>query len=156
MERILEYTNLPSEGADIVPGHTPPASWISKGDIDFVDYNARYRPDFEPVLKNITLSVKARESIGVVGRTGAGKSSLAMALFRIIEPFHGQINIDNLNTSAMGLRSLRERLTIIPQDACLFEGTIRENIDPEEIYDDTQLWNALGITRLSFLTCSMG
>jgi ABC-type multidrug transport system fused ATPase/permease subunit len=99
------------------------------------------------VLKNINLEFKPREKIGVVGRTGAGKSSLALSLFRIIEPSTGSISIDNLNTSTIGILDLRQRLSIIPQDAALFEGTIRENLDPGLIYDDTELWSVLGAFR---------
>jgi ABC-type multidrug transport system fused ATPase/permease subunit len=91
------------------------------------------------VLKNINLDFKSREKIGVVGRTGAGKSSLILSLFRIVEPSAGSINIDNLNTSTIGLLDLRQRLTIISQDAALFEGTIRDNLDPSLVYDDTEL-----------------
>jgi ABC-type multidrug transport system fused ATPase/permease subunit len=100
------------------------------------------------VLKNINLEFKPREKIGVVGRTGAGKSSLALSLFRIIEPSAGSISIDNLNTSSIGLLDLRQRLTIIPQDAALFEGTIRDNLDPGLIHDDTELWSVLGVSRV--------
>lgn len=90
----------------------------------------RYRAGLEPVLKKINLHIKPHEKIGVVGRTGAGKSSLTLALFRIIEPIAGNISIDALNTSTIGLLDVRQRLAIIPQDAALFEGTVRDNLDP--------------------------
>ena len=90
------------------------------------------------------IHIESHEKIGVVGRTGAGKSSLTLALFRIIEPDAGNISIDDLNTSAIGLFDLRGRLAIIPQDAALFEGTIRDNLDPGHIHDDTELWSVLG------------
>ena len=102
------------------------------------------------MLKGINLDIKAHEKIGVVGRTGAGKSSLTLALFRIIEPSEGNISIDALNTSTIGLLDLRRRLAIIPQDAALFEGTIRDNLDPGHVHDDTELWSVLGkITSIS-------
>ena len=85
----------------------------------------------------------------MVGRTGAGKSSLTLALFRIIEPVSGQVDIDDLNTSNIGLLDLRQRLAIIPQDAALFEGTIRDNLDPRNVHDDTDLWSVLGEFRCS-------
>jgi ABC-type multidrug transport system fused ATPase/permease subunit len=96
------------------------------------------------VLKNINIKIKAHEKVGVVGRTGAGKSSLTMALFRIIEPAEGYMSIDDLNTSQIGLLDLRRRLAIIPQDAALFEGTVRDNLDPGHVHDDTELWSVLG------------
>ena len=100
------------------------------------------------MLKNINLQIKPNEKIGVVGRTGAGKSSLTLALFRIIEPTEGNVSIDNLNTSTIGLLDLRRRLAIIPQDAALFEGTVRDNLDPGHVHDDTELWSALEHARL--------
>src|SRR5208282_1625386 len=100
------------------------------------------------VLKNINLSFKPHEKIGVVGRTGAGKSSLTLALFRIIEPASGYISIDGLNTSHIGLYDLRTRLAIIPQDSQVFEGTMRDNLDPAAIHDDVELWKALELAHL--------
>lgn len=144
VERVLEYANIPSEAPEIISKKRPPISWPSQGAVQFHNYSARYRPELDLVLKNISLSFKQREKIGVVGRTGAGKSTLTLALFRIIESSDGYISIDNLDTSKMGLRDLRSRLAIIPQDAALFEGTIRDNLDPNHVHDDTELWNALG------------
>ena len=108
-------------------------------------FRSRYRPGLDLVLKGINLQIKAQEKIGVVGRTGAGKSSLTMALFRIIEPSEGFVSIDNLNTSTIGLLDLRRRLAIIPQDAALFEGSVRDNLDPGHVHDDTELWSVLGM-----------
>jgi ATP-binding cassette subfamily C (CFTR/MRP) protein 1 len=144
VERVLEYANLPSEAPDVISKKRPPVSWPAHGAVQFKDYSARYRPELELVLRDINLNIKPREKIGVVGRTGAGKSSLTLALFRIIEASDGNINIDDLNVSSMGLMDLRKRLAIIPQDAALFEGTVRDNLDPGHIHDDTELWNALG------------
>jgi ABC-type multidrug transport system fused ATPase/permease subunit len=118
--------------------------WPSQGAVAFNNYSTRYRPGLDLVLKNINLSIKPKEKIGVVGRTGAGKSSLTLALFRIIEPAEGNVSIDNLNTSTIGLLDLRRRLAIIPQDAALFEGTVRDNLDPGHVHDDTELWSVLG------------
>jgi len=109
-----------------------------------VDYSTRYRPELDLVLRNLNLNFKPSEKIGVVGRTGAGKSSLALALFRIIDPVHGSIVVDDVDTSTIGVLDLRKRLTIIPQDPALFEGTVRDNLDPCEDHDDTELWAALG------------
>ncbi len=144
VERVLEYARLPSEAPEILSKNRPKISWPSQGAVDFNNYSTRYRPGLDLVLKNINLTIKAHEKIGVVGRTGAGKSSLTLALFRIIEPVTGDISIDSLNTSTVGLLDVRQRLAIIPQDAALFEGTVRDNLDPGHVHDDTELWSVLG------------
>ncbi|PFH60916.1 hypothetical protein XA68_10114 [Ophiocordyceps unilateralis] len=148
VERVLEYARLPSEAAEIIPGKRPPVAWPAKGEVDFKNYSTRYREGLDLVLKNINLDIKSHEKIGVVGRTGAGKSSLTLAMFRLIEPATGHIDIDRLNTSSIGLLDLRRRLSIIPQDAALFEGTVRDNLDPGHVHDDTELWSALDHARL--------
>ncbi|OJD38972.1 abc metal ion transporter [Diplodia corticola] len=155
VERVLEYARLPSEAPDIISKNRPPIAWPSNGAVKFNDFSTRYRPGLDLVLKNINLDVKAREKIGVVGRTGAGKSSLTLALFRIIEPTDGCVSIDDLNTSTIGLLDLRRRLAIIPQDAALFEGTVRDNLDPGHVHDDTELWSALDHARLKEYVASM-
>lgn len=144
VERVLEYSKLPSEAPEIISNRRPPVAWPSKGEVEFKNYSTRYREGLDLVLKNINMSIKSHEKIGVVGRTGAGKSSLTLALFRLIEPATGNIDIDNLDTSSMGLLDLRRRLAIIPQDAALFEGTVRGNLDPAHVHDDTELWSVLG------------
>jgi ATP-binding cassette subfamily C (CFTR/MRP) protein 1 len=144
VERVLEYAQLPSEAEDIVYGNRPTKSWPEQGAVVFNDYSMRYRPNLDLVLKNICLNFKPHEKIGVVGRTGAGKSSLTLSLFRIIEAALGWIEIDNVNTSSIGLEDLRSKLAIIPQDAALFEGTIRDNLDPAHKKKDNELWAALG------------
>ena len=144
VERVLEYARLPSEAPDIISKNRPKISWPAHGAVEFNNYSTRYRPGLDQVLKNINLHIKSHEKIGVVGRTGAGKSSLTLALFRVIEPDTGNISIDGLNTSSIGLFDLRGRLAIIPQDAALFEGTVRDNLDPGHIHDDTELWSVLG------------
>lgn len=144
VERVLEYAELPSEAPEVVSKNKPKISWPAQGAVQFKDYSTRYRPGLGLVLKNINLDIKPHEKIGVVGRTGAGKSSLTMALFRIIEPSTGNITIDDVNTSTIGLTDLRQRLAIIPQDAAIFEGSIRDNLDPGHVHDDTELWSVLG------------
>ncbi|KAH7002019.1 P-loop containing nucleoside triphosphate hydrolase protein [Ilyonectria destructans] len=148
VERVLEYAALPSEAPEIIADRRPSVSWPAKGEVDFINYSTRYREGLDLVLKNINLDIKSHEKIGVVGRTGAGKSSLTLALFRLIEPVTGHIGIDDLNTSSIGLLDLRRRLAIIPQDAALFEGTVRDNLDPGHVRDDTELWSVLEHARL--------
>ncbi|KAM0353414.1 hypothetical protein ACHAP4_008660 [Fusarium culmorum] len=155
VERVLEYAALPSEAPEIITKNRPPVSWPAKGEVDFVNYSTRYREGLDLVLKNISLDIKSHEKIGVVGRTGAGKSSLTLALFRLIEPATGHIGIDNVDTSAIGLLDLRRRLAIIPQDAALFEGTVRDNLDPGHVHDDTELWSVLEHARLKDHVSSM-
>ena len=155
VERVLEYARLPSEAADIISKHRPPTSWPSKGALSFNKYSTRYRPGLDLVLKDVSLDIKSHEKIGVVGRTGAGKSSLTLALFRIIEPAGGDITLDSISTSSIGLLDLRGRLAIIPQDAALFEGSIRDNLDPSHVHDDTELWTALGMNGRSLHLSSL-
>ncbi|KAG5922873.1 hypothetical protein E4U42_005186 [Claviceps africana] len=148
IERVLEYARLPSEAPEIIADRRPPIAWPARGEVDFKNYSTRYREGLDLVLKNINLDIKTHEKIGVVGRTGAGKSSLTLALFRLIEPATGNIDIDKVNTSEIGLLDLRRRLAIIPQDAALFEGTVRDNLDPGHVHDDTELWSVLDHARL--------
>ena len=155
VERVLEYAALPSEAPEVIPDHRPATSWPANGAVSFNNFSTRYREGLDLVLKDISLDIKPREKIGIVGRTGAGKSSLTLALFRIIEPAGGNISIDDLNTSTIGLNDLRKRLAIIPQDASLFEGTVRDNLDPSHEYDDTDLWNVLELSHLKEHIASM-
>ncbi|EAW12826.1 ATP-binding cassette glutathione S-conjugate transporter YCF1 [Aspergillus clavatus NRRL 1] len=148
VERVLEYANLPSEAPDVIFKHRPAIGWPAQGAVTFKDYSTRYRPGLDLVLKDINLDIKPHEKIGVVGRTGAGKSSLTLALFRIIEAVNGGISIDGLNISTIGLSDLRGRLAIIPQDPAMFEGTLRDNLDPRHVHDDTELWSVLEHARL--------
>ena len=143
VERCLEYARLPSEAPEVLSKHRPKISWPAKGAVEFKNYSTRYRPGLDLVLKDISLKIKGHEKIGVVGRTGAGKSSLTLALFRIIEASSGKISIDDLDIGSIGLLDVRRRLAIIPQDAALFEGSLRDNLDPGHVRDDTELWDAL-------------
>lgn len=114
----------------------------------FKDYQLRYRENLDLVLKGISFTVEGGEKVGIVGRTGAGKSSLTLALFRIIEAAGGSISIDGIDVAELGLHSLRSRLTIIPQDPVLFSGTLRMNIDPLDQYSDAEIWTALEHSNL--------
>ena len=117
VERIKEYSEIANE-ADWTSKNAPPSNWPDCGGVQFVDYGMRYREGLDLVVKNINANVKGGEKIGIVGRTGAGKSSLTVALFRLVEPAEGTIKIDGLDITKMGLHELRTKLTIIPQGKC--------------------------------------
>ncbi|XP_038152402.1 canalicular multispecific organic anion transporter 1-like isoform X1 [Cyprinodon tularosa] len=147
VERVSEYSVQENE-APWVTQHTPSEQWPEAGRIQFVDYKVRYRPELDLVLKGITCDIAGKEKIGIVGRTGAGKSSLTNCLFRIIEAADGRILIDGLDISTIGLHDLRKRLTIIPQDPVLFSGTLRKNLDPFDKFSDEDMWRVLELSHL--------
>lgn len=143
VERIMEYGSNPPEAAWTFENKSPNEDWPDKGQLDFKDYGARYRTGMDMVIKNITTTIKPQEKIGIVGRTGAGKSTITLSLFRIIEAAEGSIIIDGEDIAKMGLHDLRKKITIIPQDPVLFSGTLRTNLDPFGVKNDDQLWKAL-------------
>ncbi|KAM4729257.1 ATP-binding cassette sub-family C member 2 [Anableps anableps] len=147
VERVSEYSELENE-APWVTQHRPPEKWPEAGRLQFVDYKVRYRPELDLVLKGISCDIGSTEKIGIVGRTGAGKSSLTNCLFRIIEAAEGCILIDDLDISRIGLHDLRNSLTIIPQDPVLFSGTLRMNLDPFDKFSDQELWRVLELSHL--------
>ncbi|CAN3362979.1 oligomycin resistance ATP-dependent permease Yor1p [Diutina catenulata] len=143
-ERLHHYAfKLPQEPDYIVASHRPPANWPPSGYISFSRVALRYRPELPRVLDDFSLKVYPGEKVGICGRTGAGKSSIMNALYRLTEVEDGSITIDGLNIADMGLFDLRSRLSIIPQDPVLFQGSIRKNLDPFNDYNDEVLWDAL-------------
>ncbi|XP_067995695.1 ATP-binding cassette sub-family C member 2 isoform X1 [Melanerpes formicivorus] len=147
VERVHEYIKVKTE-APWVTEKRPPHGWPSKGMIQFVDYEVRYRPELELVLQGINCNIESTEKVGVVGRTGAGKSSLTSCLFRLLEAAGGRIVIDGVDIATIGLHDLRQNLTIIPQDPVLFTGTLRMNLDPFDQYTDEEVWKALELAHL--------
>ncbi|XP_020772820.1 ATP-binding cassette sub-family C member 4-like isoform X1 [Boleophthalmus pectinirostris] len=146
VERVVEYTELTSEA----PWETkkkPPPDWPSKGLVTFDGVSFSYSPEGPVVLHKLKAMFRPREKVGIVGRTGAGKSSLVSALFRLSEP-EGKIYIDGVLTSELGLHDLRQKMSIIPQDPVLFTGTMRKNLDPFNQHTDEQLWTALEEVQL--------
>lgn len=127
VERLLVYTQLPPEGS-LTTADDPQASWPDHGHVKFDHVELSYRPGLPLVLHDVSFEVKPGEKIGIVGRTGAGKSSLLQALFRTVELHGGNIIIDGVDTSKVGLSTLRSRLALVPQDTTLFMGTIRDNL----------------------------
>ncbi|KAL8699373.1 MAG: hypothetical protein Q9224_001444, partial [Gallowayella concinna] len=140
MERIMEYSRIPIEKQE---GAAVPATWPAEGRLEVERLVAGYAPDLPPVLKGLSFNVARNQRIGVVGRTGAGKSSLTLALFRFLEAREGSIKIDGIDVSKINLQDLRSRLAIIPQDPVLFSGTVRSNLDAFEEHDDAELYDAL-------------
>lgn len=148
VERIKEYIEVEQEAKAIIDEARPAGNWPSQGAIQFMNYTTRYRPDLEPVLKDLTFSVQPGERVGIVGRTGAGKSSLALALFRGLKAVEGKIVIDDVDIALIGLQDLREAITIVPQDPTLFTGTVRSNLDPFGLFTDEDIFAILRRVQL--------
>ncbi|KAJ7725290.1 hypothetical protein DFH07DRAFT_970902 [Mycena maculata] len=146
VERIIEYTDLPQEPPAIIESHRPPAYWPSSAKnsslVIVEDLNIKYAPELPSVLQNVSFELKAGERVGLVGRTGSGKSTLAMSLLRFVDPSR-RILIDGIDISKIGIHDLRSRVTFIPQDATLFSGSLRDNLDPFGDYEDSACMDAL-------------
>ncbi|KAK9456561.1 hypothetical protein V1511DRAFT_208660 [Dipodascopsis uninucleata] len=143
VERIGEYLELEQEAPDIIPASRPPEDWPTQGAIEIDHLCLRYSPNLPRVIDDFSIKIKPHWKVGVVGRTGAGKSTIASAFFRFLEPESGRIIIDGIDISQIGLRDLRQSLAIIPQDPTLFTGTIRSNLDPFEKYNDLEIYRTL-------------
>ncbi|GMR31872.1 hypothetical protein PMAYCL1PPCAC_02067 [Pristionchus mayeri] len=148
VERVKEYSEDQAEADWRSPRRLPQKGWPGHGAVTFKNYETRYRPGLDLVIKGIDVKMEPGEKVGVVGRTGAGKSSLTLALFRIIEPASGTITIDDVDITTIGLHDLREKLSIIPQEPVLFSGTLRFNVDPTGMYTDEEVWAALKYAHL--------
>ncbi|XP_077359163.1 ATP-binding cassette sub-family C member 3 isoform X2 [Festucalex cinctus] len=148
VERVKEYSETKTEAPWEIEDKKPHPDWPMQGNVEFHNYSVRYREGLDLVLKNLTLSVKGGEKVGIVGRTGAGKSSMTLCLFRLLEAAEGEISIDDLRISEIGLHDLRSKLTIIPQEPVLFSGSLRMNLDPFEKYTDDDVWKALQHSHL--------
>lgn len=148
-ERVMDYCKLVPEASveTLPPNHSPPASWPDKGQITMKNVSFQYSPQLPFVLKDLCFNIQPREKIGVIGRTGAGKSSLISVLYRLAEPC-GLITIDDVDIKTIGLHNLRKKISIIPQDPVLFNGTVHYNLDPFDEYTDADLWDALEQVQL--------
>ena len=152
-ERLKEYSETKQEAQWTLDSDAAHENWPSKGVIQIKNVSAKYREGLPVVLKNLSFTIDSQQKVGIVGRTGAGKSSITLTLFRIIELDEGQILIDDVDISKVGLHCLRNCLTIIPQDPVLFSGTLRLNLDPFQKYSDDELWQTLKISHLdNFVT----
>ncbi|KAF9793965.1 hypothetical protein SFRURICE_015617 [Spodoptera frugiperda] len=159
VERVMQFTSLPQEKTE---GPKPPANWPQKARVVFKDLTLRYDKDADPVLKRLNVTIESGWKVGVVGRTGAGKSSLISALFRLA-PIEGNVYIDDVETGKIALKELRSKIAIIPQEPVLFSASLRYNMDPFDKYSDIQIWEALeqvelksSITSLSSPVASGG
>jgi ABC-type multidrug transport system fused ATPase/permease subunit len=154
MERCKQYTELAEEKEFEVDGDEEliKQNWPREGKIEFDNYSVKYRPNTEIVLKNLNFSINSNEKIGVVGRTGSGKSTICLCLFRILEPLTGTIKIDDVDIKNIGLNLLRKKLTIIPQDPSLMTGTLKYNIDPFNIYSEEEIQNVLDTIGFNKIT----
>ena len=154
VERVSEYAELESEeatGAVMKTGgggvKKPTHGWPDSGAITFENLQLRYRPGLPLVLNGVSFNVQAGEKVGICGRTGSGKSSLIVALWRLVEPCGGAIWLDGVDVSTIPLKTLRSAVTCIPQDPILFSGTVRDNLDPFKNHADAELWFALVTSR---------
>ncbi|KAL4363120.1 hypothetical protein GQ457_04G028790 [Hibiscus cannabinus] len=154
VERIKQFSRLEPEAAWHIENRLPPPNWPAHGNVELKDLQVRYRPSTPLVLKGISLSINGGEKVGVVGRTGSGKSTLIQVFFRLVEPTGGKIIIDGIDICMLGLHDLRSRFGIIPQEPVLFEGTVRSNIDPVGQYSDEEIWKSLERCQLKDVVAS--
>lgn len=159
VERAIQYTELESEASyeppSDAPESHPPSDWPTTGQVEFKNYSTRYKDGLPLVLKKLNIAIRAGERVGVVGRTGAGKSSLTLALFRIIEAAEGSIVIDGYDLGKLGLKDCRRSIAIIPQDSSLWGGSLRDNLDPTGASSDEALWKALEQAHLKETVSNM-
>jgi len=149
VERVLEYSDQEMEPAYEIEDTKPVDSWPDEGIVQFDNVVMSYRPELKPALRGVSFTSKSCEKIGIVGRTGSGKSSLMIALFRLTELTSGTISVDGIDISTLGLKDLRSRLSIIPQEPIMFAGTIRRNLDPFQLVDDDEvLWRTLALVDM--------
>lgn len=149
-ERALEYTKIEAEDRS---GDKPP-NWPLRGEVIYEDVNLRYSEDGDRILKDINFVIEPKNKIGIVGRTGAGKSSIIATLFRMYA-YEGTIKIDDVDVKGVGLEFLRDSVSVIPQDPVLFAGSVRSNLDPKERYSDKELWDALSEVEMKCLVESL-
>ncbi|CAO2838698.1 unnamed protein product [Amaranthus hypochondriacus] len=149
VERLNQYMDIPSEAPEVVEDNRPPQNWPLAGKVEICNLQIRYRPDTPLVLDGISCTFEGGDKIGIVGRTGSGKSTLIGALFRLVEPAYGKIIVDGVDICSIGLYDLRSRFGIIPQDPTLFNGTVRLNLDPLSQHNDEEIWEVLKKCQLT-------
>ena len=155
VERVGEYSSLEQEAPRVIEHNRPPSHWPNKGEIKFENVVLSYAPELPPVLKGLDFEIRGGHKVGIVGRTGAGKSTVTLALFRFLELLEGSICIDGVDISRIGLYDLRSNICIIPQEPVLFTGTIRKNLDPFSRHSDIELWKALDAVEIGAFVRSL-
>ncbi|XP_075494526.1 ABC transporter C family member 10-like [Primulina tabacum] len=148
VERLDQYMHIPSEAPEVIEENRPPVDWPTEGKVEIQNLQIKYRSDAPLVLRGISCTFEGGHKIGIVGRTGSGKTTLTAALFRLVEPAEGKIVVDGINISTIGIHDLRSRIGIIPQDPTLFTGTVRYNLDPLGQHTEQELWEILGKCQL--------
>ncbi|KAM4076205.1 hypothetical protein ACJW30_12G045300 [Castanea mollissima] len=148
VERLNQYMHIPSEAPEVIEGNRPTTNWPAVGKVEIQDLQVRYRPNAPLVLCGISCTFEGGQKIGIVGRTGCGKTTLIGALFRLVEPAGGKIIVDGIDISTIGLHDMRSRFGIIPQDPTLFNGTVRFNLDLMSQHSDQEIWEVLGKCQL--------
>ncbi|NXT99371.1 MRP1 protein, partial [Buphagus erythrorhynchus] len=148
VERVREYLRTPKEALGTLNSKLQGQVWPTEGRIEFRNYSLCYRPGLELALRGVSVTINGHEKIGITGRTGAGKSSLAVGLLRLVEAAEGAILIDGQDIAQLGLHDLRTKITVIPQDPVLFSDSLRMNLDPLNQYTDADIWTALELTQL--------
>ncbi|CAN1230685.1 ABC transporter C family member 3 [Linum grandiflorum] len=146
--KLTDAYSRPHEPPLVIEETRPDVSWPSLGEVDIDGLQVRYAPHLPLVLRGLSCTFEGGKKTGIVGRTGSGKSTLIQTLFRVVDPTAGKITIDGIDIASIGLHDLRSRLSIIPQDPTMFEGTVRNNLDPLEEYSDEQIWEALDKCQL--------
>lgn len=147
VDRINQYSNLETEDYGESYKHVP-STWPSKGEVQFEDVSIRYGPDRPAILSGLNLIIPARQKVGICGRSGCGKSSMLMALFRMCDISGGKILIDGIDIKSIPLLQLRSNLSVIPQENILFSGTMRFNLDPKNHATDEEIWRALDMCQM--------
>jgi ABC-type multidrug transport system fused ATPase/permease subunit len=155
VDRVVQYSELESEPYVIGPESDIEPDWPAHGEVDFKSVSLKYNQTLEPVVRNVTLHISPGLKVGICGRTGSGKTSLTMSLFRAVTVSDGEIHLDGVNIAQVPLETLRAKLSIIPQEPILFSGTVRFNLDPLSCSTDTQLWNVLQIAQLEHLVTNL-
>lgn len=148
VERLDQYMHVPSEAPEVIESNRPPAKWPTVGRVEIQDLKIKYRANAPLVLRGISCTFEGGDKIGIVGRTGSGKTTLIGALFRLVEPAGGRILVDSIDIGTVGLHDLRSRFGIIPQEPTLFNGTVRYNLDPLCQHSDEEIWEVLGKCQL--------